>query len=92
MFPISISDSNSRFRDSAIPRFCDIAIPRFFAFAIPRFRFRDFAILISRFCDFLDNRGFLGPGLRPYTERPAEHGNSRLSIAELHGAGAIDHL
>ena len=56
MFPISVSDFNSRFHDFAIPRFRDSAISRFRDFTIPRFR--DFAIpqfrdsLISRFHDF----------------------------------------
>ena len=89
-FPISIRDAAiSRFRDFAIPRFCDFAIPRFRDSAIPCFwvcfffRFHDSAIPVSRFrnFDFTISR-FLGryrggPGLRPYTVRPAEHGNSR---------------
>ena len=106
MFPISISDFDSRFRDSAVSRFRDFMISRFRDFTITRFRdfaipqfryslisrFHDFAIpqvrdsanarfpfrdfAISRFRDFLNDRG--GPGLRPYTVRPAEHGNSRI--------------
>ena len=51
MFPISISDSNSRFRDFTIPQFRDSAILRFRDSAIPGFRLRDFAISISQFCD-----------------------------------------
>ena len=69
-----VSDSNSRFRfrGSKILRFrdfCDFASPQF----------HDFAILISRFR--FGSAPSLLPELRPYTVRPAEHGNSRGPMA-----------
>ena len=86
---IPIRDSAiSRFHDSALSTLHDFAIPRLRDSAISRFRnfvisqFRDFAILISRFRDFdcaISQFLSLLQGLRPYTVRPAEHGNSRLT-------------
>ena len=92
MIPISISDSNSRFRNFAISRFfLDFAIPRFRDFAILQFRdsaispfhdvamprFRDSAI--SLFRDFA-----VPPSIRKRDTSELSREYPRCSIFEAH--------
>ena len=82
MFPISIPDSKSRFRDFGSPRFRESAIPQFRDFAILRFRFRnfDFAILISRFLGHYGRTRATPDGLRPHTVHRATRGARKFSL------------